>query len=165
MKLLVLLLTLRIWNPEICVQQFQVSVVKSFKIDHSLKLFHLPTFLCYFGEINQNFISPRVHINTVYIFSVLQLFLSSPRPTLRFAAVRTLNKVAMTQPMSVTTCNLDLENLITDVNRSIATLAITTLLKVGKITWRNFFSISVRFAFHCKWKSQFFDTDRLLLCF
>ena len=61
---------------------------------------------------------------------VLQLFLSSPRPTLRFAAVRTLNKVAMTQPMSVTTCNLDLENLITDVNRSIATLAITTLLKV-----------------------------------
>lgn len=44
--------------------------------------------------------------------------------------MRTLNKVAMTQPMSVTTCNLDLENLITDVNRSIATLAITTLLKV-----------------------------------
>ncbi|XP_015762822.1 PREDICTED: coatomer subunit gamma-1-like [Acropora digitifera] len=63
--------------------------------------------------------------------SVLQLFLSSPRPTLRFAAVRTLNKVAMAQPMSVTTCNLDLENLITDVNRSIATLAITTLLKTG----------------------------------
>eukprot|EP00795_Rhopilema_esculentum_P002377 gene2377-18020_t len=63
--------------------------------------------------------------------SVLQLFLSSPRPTLRFAAVRTLNKVAIMQPTSVTTCNLDLENLITDVNRSIATLAITTLLKTG----------------------------------
>ena len=61
---------------------------------------------------------------------MLQLFLSSPRPTLRFAAVRTLNKVAMTQPASVASCNLDLENLITDVNRSIATLAITTLLKV-----------------------------------
>ena len=68
---------------------------------------------------------------TLSCFTVLQLFLSSPRPTLRFAAVRTLNKVAMTQPMSVTTCNLDLENLITDVNRSIATLAITTLLKVS----------------------------------
>jgi len=63
--------------------------------------------------------------------SVLQLFLSSPRPTLRFAAVKTLNKVAITQPASVMTCNLDLENLITDVNRSIATLAITTLLKTG----------------------------------
>jgi len=63
--------------------------------------------------------------------TVLQLFLSSPKPTLRFAAVRTLNKLAMTQPLAVTTCNLDMENLITDVNRSIATLAITTLLKTG----------------------------------
>jgi len=36
----------------------------------------------------------------------------------------------MTHPAAVTACNLDLENLITDVNRSIATLAITTLLKV-----------------------------------
>jgi len=63
--------------------------------------------------------------------SVLQLFCSSPKPTLRFAAVRTLNKVAMTHPAAVTACNLDLENLITDNNRSIATLAITTLLKTG----------------------------------
>lgn len=63
--------------------------------------------------------------------SVLQLFCSSPKPTLRFAAVRTLNKVAMKHPAAVTACNLDLENLITDSNRSIATLAITTLLKTG----------------------------------
>lgn len=63
--------------------------------------------------------------------SVLQLFCSSPKPTLRFAAVRTLNKVAMSHPAAVTACNLDLENLITDCNRSIATLAITTLLKTG----------------------------------
>ncbi|XP_033114562.1 coatomer subunit gamma-2-like isoform X2 [Anneissia japonica] len=63
--------------------------------------------------------------------SVLQLFLSSPKPTLRYAATRTLNKVAMSHPAAVTACNLDLENLITDSNRSIATLAITTLLKTG----------------------------------
>lgn len=63
--------------------------------------------------------------------TVLQMFLSSPKPSLRFAAVRTLNKVAQTHPLSVTTCNLDMENLITDSNRSIATLAITTLLKTG----------------------------------
>ncbi|KAL4226660.1 Coatomer subunit gamma-1 [Mactra antiquata] len=63
--------------------------------------------------------------------SVLQLFCSSPKPTLRFAAVRTLNRVAMKHPAAVTACNLDLENLITDSNRSIATLAITTLLKTG----------------------------------
>lgn len=64
-------------------------------------------------------------------FSILQLFCSSPKATLRFAAVRTLNKVAMTHPAAVTTCNLDLEGLIADSNRSVATLAITTLLKTG----------------------------------
>ena len=70
--------------------------------------------------------------------TVLQLFLSSPKPTMRFAAVRTLNKVAQTHPLSVTTCNIDMENLISDSNRSIATLAITTLLKViYSVHWFN----------------------------
>ncbi len=63
--------------------------------------------------------------------TVLQLFLSSSKPVLRFAAVRTLNKVAQSHPMSVTNCNIDMESLISDQNRSIATLAITTLLKTG----------------------------------
>lgn len=40
-------------------------------------------------------------------------------------------QVAMKHPSAVTACNLDLENLVTDANRSIATLAITTLLKTG----------------------------------
>lgn len=42
-----------------------------------------------------------------------------------------LLQVAMKHPSAVTACNLDLENLVTDSNRSIATLAITTLLKTG----------------------------------
>eukprot|EP00004_Rigifila_ramosa_P007682 TRINITY_DN1880_c0_g1_i1.p1 TRINITY_DN1880_c0_g1~~TRINITY_DN1880_c0_g1_i1.p1 ORF type:complete len:878 (+),score=230.27 TRINITY_DN1880_c0_g1_i1:347-2635(+) len=63
--------------------------------------------------------------------TVLQLLLSSPKATLRFAAVRTLNKVANAHPAAVSACNIDLEHLITDSNRSIATLAITTLLKTG----------------------------------
>ncbi|CAF0951751.1 unnamed protein product [Adineta steineri] len=63
--------------------------------------------------------------------NVLQLFISSPKPVLRYAAVRTLNKVAIQYPAAVTACNVDLETLITDSNRSIATLAITTLLKTG----------------------------------
>ena len=63
--------------------------------------------------------------------TVLQLFLCSPKPSLRFAAVRTLNKVAMVHPLAVTPCNMDMEGLINDSNRSIATLAITTLLKTG----------------------------------
>lgn len=43
-------------------------------------------------------------------------------------------QVAMKHPAAVTACNLDLENLIVDVNRSIATLAITTLLKVNDVS-------------------------------
>lgn len=63
--------------------------------------------------------------------SVLQLFLSSPKPALRFASVRTLNKISINYPQAVISCNVDLEQLITDQNRAIATLAITTLLKTG----------------------------------
>lgn len=66
-----------------------------------------------------------------FAISVLQLMLSSSKPTNRFAAVRTLNMVAMAHPGAVIACNTDLENLISDSNRSIATLAITTLLKTG----------------------------------
>lgn len=63
--------------------------------------------------------------------SVLQLFLSSPKPTLRFAAIRILNALALQKPSAVSPCNLDIENLVSDSNRSIATFAITTLLKTG----------------------------------
>jgi len=63
--------------------------------------------------------------------SVLQLFLSSPKPATRYAAMRTLAMVANNQPRVVSKCNEDLEALIGDSNRSIATLAITTLLKTG----------------------------------
>lgn len=40
-------------------------------------------------------------------------------------------QVSVKHPQAVTSCNVDLEQLITDQNRSIATLAITTLLKTG----------------------------------
>ncbi|KAJ2312567.1 coatomer subunit gamma, partial [Coemansia sp. RSA 2611] len=63
--------------------------------------------------------------------SALQVFLSSPRPTVRFAAIRTLNQLARTHPEAVQPCNVDMEGLITDSNRSVATFAITTLLKTG----------------------------------
>ena len=63
--------------------------------------------------------------------STLQLFLSSPKPAVRFAAIRTLANVANQHPRVVSKCNEDLEALIGDANRSIATLAITTLLKTG----------------------------------
>jgi coatomer subunit gamma len=63
--------------------------------------------------------------------ATLQLFLSSPKPVTRFAAIRSLAVVANQHPRAVAKCNDDLEALIADSNRSIATLAITTLLKTG----------------------------------
>lgn len=63
--------------------------------------------------------------------AVLQLFLSAPKSTLKFAAIRTLAQLAQTNPTAVQTCNLDMEKLINDDNRSVATFAITTLLKTG----------------------------------
>lgn len=62
---------------------------------------------------------------------MLQLFLTSPKPALKFAAIRTLNKLAQSHPAAVASCNHEMENMITDQNRSMATYAITTLLKTG----------------------------------
>ncbi|KAL1959857.1 hypothetical protein VTO42DRAFT_1002 [Malbranchea cinnamomea] len=62
---------------------------------------------------------------------VMQLFLSSPRTTSRFAAIRILHQFASFKPQIVNSCNQDIESLISNTNRSIATFAITTLLKTG----------------------------------
>lgn len=63
----------------------------------------------------------------------LQTFLTSPKPVHKFAAIRILNKLANKHPVVVAICNTDMEALILDPNRNIATLAITTLLKVCKL--------------------------------
>ncbi|KAF2834252.1 putative coatomer subunit gamma [Patellaria atrata CBS 101060] len=62
---------------------------------------------------------------------VLQLFLTSPRAVTKFAAIRLLHSFASFKPDAVRSCNPDIEALITNSNRSIATFAITTLLKTG----------------------------------
>ena len=62
----------------------------------------------------------------------------------------THHQIAMLHPDVVTSCNVDLENLISDSNRSIATLAITTLLKVqyeGVLTL-----YSSLFSFYVDWE-------------
>jgi len=79
--------------------------------------------ICNLPGVEKNDISPAI--------TVLQLFLSSSKPSLRFAAMRTLSEIAVQHPISVAKCNDDMETLVSDANRSIATLAITTLLKTG----------------------------------
>jgi coatomer protein complex subunit gamma len=57
----------------------------------------------------------------------------------KFAALRVINKIAGKQPRLVSMCQTELDTLITDQNRSVASLAISTLLKtcnedqVGKL--------------------------------
>ncbi|KAJ1964672.1 coatomer subunit gamma [Dipsacomyces acuminosporus] len=79
--------------------------------------------MCQLKDVTAKQLTPAIN--------ALQLFLSSPKPTVRFAAIRTLNELARTCPEAVQPCNVDMEGLITDSNRSVATFAITTLLKTG----------------------------------
>lgn len=79
--------------------------------------------ICRLPGVEANDLSPAI--------TVLQLFLTSPKSSLRFAAIRTLSEVATKHPISLLKCNDDMEGLVADSNRSIATLAITTLLKTG----------------------------------
>lgn len=65
------------------------------------------------------------------VVNVLQLLLSSPKPSSRFASMRIINKLAFKFPELISSCNTDIECLISDENKSIATLAVTTLLKTG----------------------------------
>jgi len=62
---------------------------------------------------------------------VLQQFLTSPRAVTKFAAIRILHTFASFKPKAVHSANPDIEALISNSNRSIATFAITTLLKTG----------------------------------
>ena len=66
-----------------------------------------------------------------YAVSALKSMLGSSRPLLRLAAIRTLNILASSHAGQVMGCNRDIEALVSDSNRSIATFAITTLLKTG----------------------------------
>lgn len=63
--------------------------------------------------------------------TILQIFLTSPKPVVRFGAIRTLNMLAQTRPQTASRCNCDMEPLLSDQNRNTATLALTTLLKTG----------------------------------
>ncbi|KAI9805375.1 MAG: coatomer subunit gamma [Piccolia ochrophora] len=79
--------------------------------------------ICDTRDITDSEITQAIH--------VLQLFLSSPRAVTKFAAIRILHSFASFKPDAVRPCNPDIESLISNSNRSIATFAITTLLKTG----------------------------------
>lgn len=79
--------------------------------------------ICELRDVTDEEINQAVH--------VLQMFLTSPRAVTKFAALRILHNFATFKPVAVAPCNQDIELLISNSNRSIATFAITTLLKTG----------------------------------
>lgn len=90
---------------------------------NEMVIFEAAKAMCNLPGVEANDLNPAI--------TVLQLLLSSPKPALRFTAMRVLSEVAGRHPISVSKCNDDMESLVGDNNRSIATLAITTLLKTG----------------------------------
>ncbi|CAG9315276.1 unnamed protein product [Blepharisma stoltei] len=64
-------------------------------------------------------------------FSVLQLFLASGKNTTKFAGIKTINQYAIKCQNLLVGSLVDYEPLITESNRSLATLAISTLLKLS----------------------------------
>lgn len=64
-------------------------------------------------------------------FLALQSFLSSSSCVVRFSSMKILNQLASKNPAGVSGCNVEIEGLLTDPNRTVATLAVTTLLKTG----------------------------------
>eukprot|EP00918_Siedleckia_nematoides_P047512 GHVU01104046.1.p1 GENE.GHVU01104046.1~~GHVU01104046.1.p1 ORF type:complete len:959 (+),score=230.90 GHVU01104046.1:2712-5588(+) len=63
--------------------------------------------------------------------TVLQIMLTSPKPIVRFAGMRVLQRLSQHRAHVVARCTNDVEPLLNDQNRSVATLALTTLLKTG----------------------------------
>ncbi|KKK12806.1 hypothetical protein ARAM_004730 [Aspergillus rambellii] len=90
---------------------------------HEMVNFEAAKAICDMRDVSDAEASQAVH--------VLQLFLSSPRAITKFAAIRILHRFASFKPHVVNVCNPDIESLISNTNRSIATFAITTLLKTG----------------------------------
>ena len=82
------------------------------------------------------FSHPEVYSGDIgFAVNILQTYLGSPKAILRFAALRILHGFAAANLQirgEVSMCNKDIEGLVGDANRNIATLAITTLLKTGR---------------------------------
>ncbi len=90
---------------------------------HEMVNFEAAKAICNMRDVTDAEASQAIH--------VLQLFLTSPRAVTKFAAIRILHSFASFKPQAVHPCNPDIEALIANSNRSIATLAITTLLRTG----------------------------------
>lgn len=65
------------------------------------------------------------------VLSMLRVQLGSSRTCAKFAAMRILNELSVSHPMAIEGCNGDLEALVNDANRSVATLAVSHAAEDG----------------------------------
>jgi coatomer protein complex subunit gamma len=97
--------------------------------------------LCYLAQVETEQSGSRKLNSTVAVamgldfthaLTILQIALGSSTPVNRLAALRTLNALSKSRPLVVSKCNVDIEPLLSDENRNIATLALTVLLKTAQ---------------------------------
>jgi coatomer protein complex subunit gamma len=84
-------------------------MIRSLCIVYHKVIFEAAKAICNLPGVEPSDLNPAI--------TVLQLFLASPKPALRFAAMRTLSDVTVKQPVSVSKCNDDMESLVSDSNR------------------------------------------------
>jgi coatomer subunit gamma len=85
------------------------------------------------GSRRINFDIPIVMgLDFAHALTVLQICLGSSKPVNRLAALRVLNSLSRSRPLVVAKCNQDIEPLLVDQNRNIATMALTVLLKTAQ---------------------------------
>ncbi len=96
---------------------------RSLRHKSEMVMYEVARAICNLPGVEESDLQPAI--------TTLQLFLSNPKVALKYGALRVLSKVANTHPLAIIRCNEDIEALMSDSNRSVATLAITTLLKTG----------------------------------
>jgi len=65
-------------------------------------------------------------------YSILQTLIGSPKSIVKYAALKIINKIAYLHPQLASQCVPELENLVTHINKSVASMAISVFLKVCK---------------------------------
>ncbi len=110
-------------NASPFVQSGYAFLQSSLHHSSELLVFEAARAICQLPGIEPQDINPAI--------SALQLFLSNPKPTVRYATLKVLASLALTYPRLVSKCNDELEAIMSGANRNLATLAITILLKTG----------------------------------
>ena len=99
-------------------------LVESLKRSQDMVVYEAAKTICEHSEYLQTY-------SLTSALSVLQLFLVSTKTSTKFAGIKALNTYAMKHAKHLTESLGDYEALLNDPNRSLATLAISTLLKLS----------------------------------